>query len=889
MRLMYGTLGICICAWIIPANVHYEGMVVGQTGIAIAQAVVSHGETQVATDQNGRFLLGENSLPTTQPMRPREASRIEFTSQGIRFQGFEGSFAQVYLYDMKGRRELLLSRNRLPAVENLSLSGAKCPTAGSYVLEITVGTFRHRMKVTSLGSRFLWPDSRLNPQMGSFTGGAFARSSAGKNQTIEVSATGYQDDVFTVSTDTAVGLVFTLYQNGVTVPSGVSVTEETETATFTMREPSGAKYSWISWCQFDNYNKSGSDLAAGTKDLDYDVVHLDNGLIRVTVAPDLGMRVIRVLDKVAEPAREMFAIMDNPANPNPKVSDIGGVEASFPFYEHGMSLVDDQGLDALAGHFVEQLPDGGARVVMNMNFSHYQQSQDMGMSGRYGDRVLSSTVTLRPGQSSFEVSYTADNPNPLRRGDRIWNDALYPSGTREYIFPVRYTVDHSAKGNINDFGVEGYDGGSLSGSYFGFNVEYPFCGVYYPSAEASHLRIGSPRDAPGMKLYADGPVEFWGSNNQVFECPEGFIDPFGFEDLRYRYYMVRGMGKVAYADSTIAVSYEGNDFELTAPLKMVVSVYEYGQGQSAIMTDETVGPGIILTGQFSEGIRVTVGSQELCNVRLPLVYERDSSGFGDLRLSGSLSGDQNNNYFKPNPPNKLDTRFKDHYELEQVACKPYTISSLSAAKAVENVTSSDDPENILSIARVAYRHGYFQRVEQCLDSIGNARPEQTKYLRALISYERGDHNADFSGTPIEGNYFRALQAVMNGNSSEAITLLDELLSQNPQAIRPKLLKGYLRRSTGLVLAVLESNPGSVEAYGVLTELGYPGAQERLTGLLAQNEIATIRKDAFLNEVKNGIWTHEKRFGYKSEWISCGGSDPDKFYLPSPDFPTTTGD
>ncbi len=880
MRLMYGFLGICILAWTVPANEHYEGTVVGQTGIAIPQAVVSHGETQVTTDQNGRFILGENSLPITQPMRPEEVSRIEFTSQGIRFQGFEGLPTQVFLYDMRGRRELLLRTERLAATEKLSLSGVKCPAAGSYVLEIVIGSYRQRMKVTSIGTRFLWPIGRLNPKMGSLAEGAFARTSAHKNQTIEVSATGYQDDAFTVSSDTAVGLVFTLYQNGVTVPSAVSVTEETETATFTMREPSGAKYSWISWCQFDNYNVSGSTLAAGTKDLDYEVIHLDNGLIRVTVAPDLGMRVIRVVDKVAEPPREMFAVIDNPANNNPKVSDIGGVEASFPFYEHGMSLVDDQKLDAKAGHFVEQLPDGGVRVVMNMNFSHYQQSQDMGMSGRYGDRVLSSTVTLRPGHSSFEVSYTADNPNPLRRGDRIWNDALYPSGTREYIFPVRYTVDHSAKGAINDFGVEGYDGGNLSGSYFGFNVEYPFCGVYYPSVEASHLRIGSPQDAPGMKLYADGPVEFWGSNNQVFECPEGFIDPFGSEDLRYRYYMVRGMGKVAYADSTIAVSYEGNGFELTAPVDMVVSVYEYGESQSAIIAEESVGPGIILSGQFSEGLRVTAGSQELCNMRLPLVYERDSTGYGELQLSGMLSGSQDNSTYKPSQSHKIDTRFKDHYELEQLACKPYTISSLSAAKATENVTSSDDPDDILSIARVAYRHGYFERAEQCLDSIGSARPEQTKYLRALMAYERGDHSVDFSGTPIEGNYFRALQAVMNGNSSEAITLLDDLLRQKPQAIRPKLLKGYLQRSTGLVLAVLENNPGSVEAYAVLTELGYPGAQQRLTGLLAQNEIATVRKDAFLSEIKNGIWTHEKRFAFNPEWLYCKN---DQFYLPAPEF------
>lgn len=106
-------------------------------------------------------------------------------------------------------------------------------------------------------------------------------------------------------------------------------------------------------------------------------------------------------------------------------------------------------LDCMAGYFVEYLGDGSAQVVMNLRFDYMQSERDAAFTGKYGDTPLICIVKVSPGRNDVLIKYISENPNPLRRSDRIWTDAIYPSAgyntlAGEWLYPVKYAVQHCA-------------------------------------------------------------------------------------------------------------------------------------------------------------------------------------------------------------------------------------------------------------------------------------------------------------------------------------------------------------------------------------------------------------------------------------------------------------
>ncbi|MBD3322547.1 MAG: prolyl oligopeptidase family serine peptidase, partial [Chitinivibrionales bacterium] len=449
----------------------------------------------------------------------------------------------------------------------------------------------------------------------------------------------------------------------------------------------------------------------------------------------------------------------------------------------------------------------------------------------------------------------------------IWTNACYPNvygADGRWLFPTKWAVAHFAA-DIWDIEANGpFDKNSPlrdEGSYFALFPEYPFAGAYYPSPNANHIRVTDPAKYPGAKIYNhdnDGPpYELWGSTNNVFEVPEDFVGAFETNDLIHRYYMARGIGVAEYASEHIAIGIDGGTFSLTAPYDNVVTVYEYDQSSNPVLEDQLIGPGIVLTGPFSQGLRVvTDDSVELCNVRLPLVFQDNYSEYADILASAQRSDLQ----YHP----ELDAWHGHNYELEDIPGKTRVLSSLASLLAVDNISASDDPDILVSMANTAYRHGGFGAVSRYIDSLGGQRPQSTNYLQALMDLETTG-SGDFSNTPIAGNYFLALQHVKDGTPGPALPLLDDLLAQKPGAIRPRLLRAYLNADINEALAVVTINPGSIEAWTVLNEPDYPGASDKLSGLLDQNMHATYRMNDFIDEIQNGNWRHERRFEYANTW------------------------
>jgi hypothetical protein len=894
---------LCAAA-VAAADVFLQGTVENSIGTPIAGALVQFsGGGEAETDDEGRFLISSLATGAGHVAVVRTPS-IRFQGTRVRIDHVRGKRVAASLFDARGRKKVLLAGHTSErAALTLSLHHHRALAAGTYILRLRLDEELFTVPFTSLGTKVLWSRTDI-ASLHSARG--LGKRMAGN---LTASADGYASRQFGVSADTAVDLQLTLYPSALEVPQAVSVSEGTETKPFRLRNAtgSGTTYAWCgTW--FEQYN----NLDYGnheTRDVQYNVIHLDNGLLTVSVSPDLGMRVIRVEDKVSGDSRQLFAVLDDPVNGvNPAWQDIGGVEPSFPFYEAGTAIIDDEGnLCSKSGYYIDRRPDGTVRVVMNRRADHHQTPRDIAFLGRYGDRPLVGVVTLRPGQACFSVKYIGQNPNPLRRSNRIWNDALFPyEADEKIIFPCKYAMRHGAYGNLIDLHEEfpdgitnyinPYDG---TASFFGFDPPYPFAGVYYPGSDANHLRITDPARNPGYKLYVGLTTftELWGSTNPVFEAPDTFVNAFEPVELAHSFYMVRGIGEVAYANEYVAIATPtANTFKLSAPVPAVVDVYDYDDDTSPILAHQAVGPGIVLEGGFSAGLRVIAGGHEVCNVRLPLVFSDDTSAVDRIRLMAHRSGGWTDGSGQPADRRAtkatLDAGRMYNYELEGPQNRTWMLNSLGALIAVGNVTAQDDPDVLVSLANTAYRHGAFGGsgnlvVEQYLSLIGDRRPRHTNYLRGLMALEKGE-SADFSNTLIEGAYFRALDHIANGHSDQAVDELNELLAQRPDAIRPRLVRAYLRRDLHDALYCLERVPGAIECWAVLDELGYPGAADNLTSLLQQEGGASVRYTDFIAEVTEGSWRHERRIEYvmsndADTWFHDRHGQPQAVIPPFPSF------
>lgn len=662
---------------------------------------------------------------------------------------------------------------------------------------------------------------------------------------------------------------FVLRPTGAAVPAIVTTVVRSETRAVKVPQ---------TWKSSDGMNWLGSNLSAEyrkwlttrVEERTYTVVELDNGLMRVVVSPDLGMRVLRASDRAGGDERQIFAVLDNPIAGTGNVAweDAGGVEPSFPYHEAGTGMNLDP-----AGWYVDHHPDGSVDLVMHLRHDHHQDIKDLGFLGKWGDRTLTGVVTLRPGESRFTVRYVVDNPNPTRRNDRIWSDALFArSPGMEVIFPFAYAVDHGAANLFPvTFPIRDDDGRV---SKFGLAPKFSFGGAYYATADANHLRIADPVKFPGAKLYFDKNqpnfFELWSSSNPLFETPMGFVGPWQPLTLETTYLMARGIGKVTWADDRVQIGVEGTNFALTTSVPGWVTVRK--RGTATVLADHAGGPGIVLSGIFENGLDVAIDGVAVASVAFPL----DLAGTTDygsvhtnLRIQANLSSGTSGV-----GSGNLDARWGDHYEMETIQAKPWSLSQLAALRVfraadltnpvLAGLHSTDDPQILTSIATAAWRGGNFAKARDILTLIpGASRPGRADFLEALMRWEEGVPITGIVFTvtmPSEAGYFRSLQCVSTGDITGAISELDAVVLEMPDAVRPRLMRACLARRLDDALHCWRLVPGSPEVAAVLADLGDTNGLPRVSSLMVP-PLAGSRLRDFLSGVTAGAWTPERRYEY----------------------------
>lgn len=591
-----------------------------------------------------------------------------------------------------------------------------------------------------------------------------------------------------------------------------------------------------------------------------DVVVLDNGLVEAWVVPAWAGRLLRARDK--RTGADYFAYDPTPIEGflpwNP-----GGVKSSFPFFEHGTHL------DQPAGYRIVHAADGAVTVACDLRFTQHAAGADRLRYGRFGDEALGLMVTVRPGSTVVDWRQRKDNPNPLPRGDRLWNDTSFPltpvfrteqvvdqktgqtvakevpdlagcAANIDFLFPARWVVDHgpthvhtsphwSALSNWNV-------------SHFAIDAPYGFTGGWYPREDRNRLRINDTRpghgaavklwSAPGRPLF-----EIWGGEGIVFEKPGHLQPAYRPVEFTNRFWVAQGIGAVDFATADAAVGVEGTAFALVASRAARAEVRD---DTGVVVASGAVDPWTPLTGTFS-GRRLAVAldgvpafAQDFPLDR-PLPVKETAVPPAIAQAFAELTA--------PDP------QFFEKQCVGRNEGQPGLTDALDAAR---KVVDGSEPQQAQSLARAVFRLGRLDEAERLCRLAPGPRSD---YLLGLIAWERGQA-VDFAAAGWEADYLRALLAVQRGNRAEAVTLVDRYLAEVPDAWYPRLARAFWVGDAEAARGLASGNPASPEAQVVLALLGQPND---VAALLTGNPHADIHLAIFRDQLERGAWRSLPRY------------------------------
>jgi len=554
----------------------------------------------------------------------------------------------------------------------------------------------------------------------------------------------------------------------------------------------------------------GSRSRAGRRVLE--AVVLENEYLRLTILPEMGGAVARAVYK---PTGEDLFFWEG------KVKDWmanweSGVKANFPAIHHSVSTVDQP-----ASWRVVQGQDGSATAATWMEFSRFTESFNGDYWGRYTNMLLSQQVTLRPGRGDFEVTWRIVNPAPYPQGAKIWNDALFPRNhtpqgvvqgdakppatDTEWIFPARYVSHHGGK----DFRVYDPNQGRVGGvreahtSVFAWSMPYGFAGLWYPSVKVNRLRLADPNTAPGAKQYFRGEgsyrpgdpadshmynfIELFGSMDNLMEGVEKWLPPGEAAGYSHRYTLIRGIGKVDFANEQAAIHLEaaGKAPALEAVTLSPVERLAASLDGKALGEAQPCGPDKparfpLPAGAAAGRVILTVEGKAILDQRLPLVLPEDTSRHEWIRQccdrenTDSLEryGDQ----FGYLDALRRLAAAKDAPPTTALGRMQYRVGRLAeAVKTLRAVTAADagDGEawHLLGCALLEPPGGYAKLEDQhreAAEALGKALAAAKPYPPA--------------------RYFLALMAVRRGDLPAARGQLDSLVKERPGHWEGRLLK-----------------------------------------------------------------------------------------------------
>ncbi|MEI7832445.1 MAG: DUF5107 domain-containing protein [bacterium] len=604
-----------------------------------------------------------------------------------------------------------------------------------------------------------------------------------------------------------------------------------------------------------------------------DVVKLNNGLIEAWVCPAYGARLLRVID--LQTKVDYFKM--NEVFTDHIAWQTGGVKPSFPFFEHGTQLRQP------AGYRIVNNADGSVTVAMDMRFNQFTAKDDLQRYGRYSDESMNVFVTVKPGSALVTWRQRKENPSPLAHSDKIWDVTLFPQervrvvikttmmdngkevmketvdeaamkASTQFIYPARWVVDHGPTVVHSSPHWSALDNWNVS--HFALYTPYGFGGTYYPKENISRLRINDTgRDqGPGMKLYSAFWADFtelWGGQGIVFETPGELKPGYVPVEFSHRFFLAKGIGKVSYANDDVAVSVDGNQFAMLATREANAVVTD---DTGAVVAKGAVGPHTILKGTFGKKLIVALDGARVLDqtfpLDLPVPTKQNVFPSADSTVPVEVRKE-----FQALLARKNAGTNPTYYEQEDFDANEGMVNRRDALPIGKKLTAGGDPVRALSIARTIYRLGDLENAAR----IAKLYPgPDADFILGLIAMEKGEA-ADFGKAGVESNYNRAMLCIQKDDPKGAITLLDALITAQPKAFYPRLMRAYLSKDVQGAQRIADENPASPEAQLVLELLGVAGAKVEMESLLKNNPEAAAQVVRFQDQISKGKWVPVPRF------------------------------
>jgi tetratricopeptide (TPR) repeat protein len=650
-------------------------------------------------------------------------------------------------------------------------------------------------------------------------------------------------------------------------------------------------------------------------------VVLENRHIAIEVAPELAGRVMHVKYKQfpggdGEPRpTDLFNVIDEI---RPRIPwDCGGWRVSFPFYEHGMRSKGQP-----VGWRVVERADS-IFLTMDQHFERFTSAAELNYQGRFSHLRLGRVVRLRPGDAHFTCEMIVDNPLPYRLGYRLWTTAQFPfDRSAEYIFPVTRMSDHRME-RPRDWAT----GKGLAlhrnwkerhYSFFSLNNVHPFVAVYYPDQDINRIRITDPNNMPGAKLFSwnrNGRfIEIWSGTTRVFEQEGHWLPAFQNRRLAEQVYMVRGIGRVKYANAFAAVGYEETDqgvtFKLSPSRKIEDCRIMVRKGKTTLVEWKgEMTPGQVVTLK-AEGaslpLRLIVRDgalftePDMLDVSFPLKLAQPDPN-AERRIRRSI-------YPPKDAPLK---RIAEHWEkrgwINYVFNAPHTGTLSTAGLSAARTWVKQEPNSIdarVTLGRIAYRIGRLDEARTALAPAIKRRPKDRLAnhflgLTLLEQDQRAEAMKHFKAAT-DGNdphlpslYFLAMDRYRRNQTAVAAAetmqrFCDTFTTDNafrgsflpeqmhawrkPMALRiwvgsaidPVMEdgKGFTLTASIAALLLSEGFPDDPRLLWLTSKLN-PASKtiaRDLQQLLRNNPGAKAVLERFRKELVEGIWTHPERPG-----------------------------
>lgn len=544
-----------------------------------------------------------------------------------------------------------------------------------------------------------------------------------------------------------------------------------------------------------------------------------------------------------------------------------GVKASFPFMEHGVREAQPSAWQVI------QEGDEHIRFSSWMEFSRYHSIQESVQFGRHSNMMLEQEIEVRPGDPRLRLTYRVTNPAYYKQGLQVWNDAFWPrfhhpegvvhGGTdlqfpddAELIGAMDWASDHLGQ-KFQAFDPDTHNPRNTrqeNFSYFIWDVQDGWTGLYYPSVDVARIRLVDPEAAPGTKWWWHKTgsqsdvnhnfIEMWGGSDHVFEGVERWLGPGQQWEATWTYLYVQGIGKPVAA----------NDHAILAMKENVVTAVTYEELEKAEL--------------WVNGAKQKMG---MISFDAPLSVDVEDPKQLELRSRGQVLL----NITLPRTPlpmrEEIKKQITDSLDYENPVGNEMQGNQHTRGRFYRNAKY---PGNTLGHARVRIRDGDLESAIHHVKAFLEQHPESGEgwYLLGAVSLEM--ENRDEAGPALEkalkvkepepaALYLLAVLSLTAEEPEIANAYLNRLLQKLPAHQEGRLLKAFLAEDASEALGLVQKHPADPRIRWVAREVAkrtgvdHERHQKVLNTLLAQEPGAEARVNEF-QSITEGRLIHPQR-------------------------------